>query len=532
MGNGQAVNIKSTVTTVVPVVPYLNHALFTFRPVDAAFLAAFIASEQTWMYQSPATLEGLVAELTGENWQSRLKSLGANSDEPIWKALDAHFNQVSVADAQGIRARLSKPDAVYIGRRTSAVVSQLEITFTTNDAGRVRVKINPAKYIYSANDPTGSLADVTVVADGVLTPTQLATALAAALNALPAFTALFSATPALGVVTIASLVAGYPLMADVLTSTPGPTVTQEVVTANVANAYRDDLFEMQEAAETGAQLDPPTRKWYWIHDLQLDDVVNAEGMAWVENEGDVGVNNPILDYQFVSGSSTGNKSILFGADLIGNFDSNATDSASQVAQAANGGLGWSRSSVHDHDRAEYLVPALLGRTIGFLPGQVSFTSKVLFGQTASSRISGRDYADAETLSFDRSLNWYSAEGPNGSAKWGYLSDGSFMDRKWLEDYATYLSTVRLTGWMQLKDIVEYSDDDIIAGAGQISAALATIPAINASTITVSFLTRAQVPDGFIAGRIYNFFVSFATTNGVINRIGTLDDKIQIFLADS
>ena len=532
MGNNPSVSFKTEVVAPTSGLPYLHHALITFRPSTTDFLAGFVGNSQQWMFPSPATNEGLVAQLTPNNWQSRLKSMGALPTEPLWRALDAHFKQLAVADGTtGIRADFPLPDVVYVGRRTSAVVSAQTVEFSTNTAGTVRVRVNQAKFIHADASPAGSLADVTVVADGVLTVGDLATDLAAQLNAIAGFAAVYSAVAALGVVTITSLVAGYPLVVDVAPSTPGPTMVLTVTTANVANAYKGDLDEMQEAFETGDQLDPPVRRAYWITDLQGDDVVDNEGMDWVEDQADTSINNPPRDYQFLAWSTTGARVIFFAGDRIGNFDPSATDSLAQVAVAANGNTGYTRGSVHSHDRWEFMVPALLGRVIGALPGATSFTDKVLFGSTANARMSPRDYGDNESLADldSRRFNWYGAEGPRGSARYGTSPSATvgFIDRKWLEDYSTYQATTDLIAWKQLREIVAYDTPTIEAAATIIAAALAKIPAINAATIRVTFLTRDQVDPANIADRVYTDFAAFAVSFDVINKIGTLADPTNI-----
>lgn len=530
MGNNPSVSFKTEVIAPTEGLPYLSHALITFRPSTTAFLNAFIASTQPWMFPSPATNEGLVAQFTPNNWQSRLKALGATSTEPLWRALDAHFKQLAVADSTGVRGDVPLPDVVYVGRRTSSVVSRQTVEFSTNTAGTVRVRINQAKFIHASDSPAGSLADVTITADGVLTPTALATALAAALNAVTGFAALYSAAAALGVVTITSLVAGYPLVVDVAPSTPGPTMILAVTTANVAGAYETDLDEMQEAFETGSQLDPPARRAYWITDLQGDDTVGAEGMQWVEDQADTAQHNPPRDYQFCAWSTTGGRTIEnSGGDLIGNFDPNATDSLAQTAVAANGGAGFTRGSVHSHDRWEFMVCGLLGRTIASLPGAVSFTDKVLYGSTANARMSPRDYGDNESLADDRRFNWYGAEGPRGSAHYGYTpsAEVGFMDRKWLEDYCTYQASLDVGQWKRANEIIAYSTPTIEAGAGIIRASLTKLPGIDSNSIRVSFLTRAQVDPNNIAERIYTDYSAFAVSFDVINKIGTLANPINI-----
>jgi|GEM_PF-5951741 len=533
MGNAPAASFATSVVAPVTSLAFLNRALISFRASTTAFHNAFLASTQPWMYRSPDTLLGLVAELTPINWQTRLKSLGATSTEPVWLAVESAFLQLTEADDNGVRPPLTLPDVIYIGERTSAVASSNTVEFTTNTAGSVRVRVLPAKYNYAAATPAGALADVTITADGVLTPTQLATALDAALTAAPGLTAIFNPVAALGVVTVTSVALGYPLIMEVTASAGGPIMEHTVTTANVANAYYNDLTEMQQASELGLHLDPPSRKWYWIKDCQGDDTVNTEGMKWAEDQGDIAQYNPKNPYIFQSWSTSGGKRLMnLAGDYVGNFDPLSTASAAALGQVANGGEGWSRGSVYDHDRYEFAVSALLGRTIGYLPGAVSFTSKVLFGSTAASRMTGRSYGNNENLAEDRHFNWYSAEGPRGSMKWGYLCNGSFIDRVWLEDYCTYVCTNAIVRWMTFKNIVTFTDADIAGGATVIALALGTLPAIITDTIVISTLTRAQTDPNDIALRVYTGFSGYAVSAGIINKIGTLAFPIPIVINEA
>jgi len=178
------------------------------------------------------------------------------------------------------------------------------------------------------------------------------------------------------------------------------------------------------------------------------------------------------------------------------------------------------------------VPALLGRCIGYLPGAMSFTSKVLFGSVANAQMTGRDYGDNESLMADRFFSAYTAEGPRGSHRFGYTPNGEFVDRPWLADYATYLAQVALVQWMQLNDITAYDDVTILGGRNVLARAIASLPAVNASTLVVTFLTRAQVDPNDIALRVYKYYATFADTNGIINQIGTLAEPIAINLKDA
>ena len=92
--------------------------------------------------------------------------------------------------------------------------------------------------------------------------------------------------------------------------------------------------------------------------------------------------------------------------------------------------------------------------------------------------------------------------------------------------------MRLVVWKQRNNITAYTDDSISAGAGIIAGAMAELPAIDTSTIEVSFLPRAAVNPANIAARIYNNYNAFAVSFGVINKIGTLNDPIQVTINDA
>lgn len=534
MGNYGTVNPLAQILTASSALPYLHHLLVTFVPSTSTFQSGFEDSEQPWMFQSPTSNLGLVAELTLNTWAQRLKALGATPTEPVYRAMSAHFGQLLAAKPDGTRDAIDLPDVAYIGLRTRAVVSVMTITFSNNNAGTVRVRVNRAKYIETDADPQGALADVVITADGVDAVAVLAADLRDALNAVDGFADVFLASAAAGVCTITSLTEAYPLEVSVTPSTPGPTMAVAVTTANVAGNYELDLNDIQTAAELGSHLDPPSRKFYWVTDLQRDDVVNLEMLHWTAAQADTDLHNPPRDYFAWPHSVMGSAVITRSGSGIGNFNAAATASLSQAALSALAGEGYEAGSIAVHDRMEYVAPALLGRVIGYLPGQASFTSKVLFGSTDASKMTPREWGDLEYLAGvdDRRFGYYSAEGPNGAYLYSPTPSGSYADRIWLKDYATYIIRRRVIEWMQRRNIVAYINDDIEAAAGIASAALAELPAITASTIVVTFLTRAQVDPADISARVYRGLAEFADTNGVINRIGTLAEPFPISLKDA
>jgi hypothetical protein len=534
MGNYASVNPLTSLLTASAALPYLHHWLFTFVPSTTTFADGFDDSEAAWMIQSPTTNLGAVAELTKDTWSSRLKALGAETDEPVYRAASAHFSQLLAAKPDNTRDAIDLPDVLYVGRRTRAAASRMTVTFGTNTAGTVRVRINRAKYIETDADPTGALADVTITADGVDAVADLATDLAAALNAITGFADKFAAAAALGVVTVTGDTAGYPLEIDVTPSTPGPTMTVAVTTANVAGNYELDLNDLQTAAELGTHLDPPARRYYWITDLQRDDVVNLEMLEWAKDQADTDLHNPPRDYLPTPHSVMGSAVVTRTGAGIGNFNAAATASLSQAAASAVGGEGYERGFIIVQDRMEYIAPAIGGRVVGYLPGEASFTSKVLYGSTAASRMTPREWGDLEYLAGqeERRFSYYSAEGARGSLLYGATPRGGWVDQIWLKDYATYLIRLRLVEWMQRRNIVAYINDDIEAMAKIAETALAELPAVTASTIRVTFLTREQVDPADISARIYRGLAEFADTNGVINRIGTLAEPFPISLKDA
>jgi len=275
---------------------------------------------------------------------------------------------------------------------------------------------------------------------------------------------------------------------------------------------------------------PPRRRFYWLTDIQADDVVSLEGLAWAADQGTN--ETPARPYIFAPWAWPTDKSITIGGSAVGNFDPAATDALSQQAMEALGNEGYPRGFITVHDRWEFVVGMILGRCIGYMPGRVSFTSKVLSGAVADAIATPRDFGDNASLANERNFSWYDAEGPRGAYKYGATPNVSFVDRQWLADYATYLCELRLVEWMQLNNITAYDDDSIEAARSVVADALAELPAVNAATINVTFYTRAQVSSNDIATRVYPYFASFADTNGIINRIGTLENPITNTLTDA
>ena len=518
MGYAPSVVVKSEVASVLSQVPYLNCALLTFYPSTSGFLSGFQAGAQ---YVDPGTGDGLVGELTINNWTSKLKAWGATEDEPIWQQVAAHLFPSGVLNAQGQRVPnpVKIPPRVFIGCRQTSVPSEADIEFTTNTAGTVTVTINKSGNIFD----DGYLTQVQVVADGVLTVAQLATALDTALGLDANFAALYTSSAALGVVSIASIADGFPLRISISVTTGGPIMTQTVTTANTPGDYYDDLTLMQSVAELSD--DPttgkPERRWYWISDTQGDDTVNAEGFEWVQDQQDNV--SPSRDYQFRGLSPA-----------TSNFDPLAVASPSQAAQAANGGEGWNRGGVCFHDLYEWPVSALLGRCIGYLPGEISFTDKVLIGANKYAKITPRNQGDNASLANDRTFDYNTIEGPLGAWRRGWLADGSFCDRKWLEDYATYVANLGLTLYKQRKNIVTFTDSDISAGASVIAQALLTLPAIAQvpSALSVTFLKRSEVSPSNIAARTYVDYTVTAGSGGIIDTFGTIATPIIITISES
>lgn len=518
MAQDQSIFINAEVLTFIRENPYLNAAMFTFNPSSAGFLAGFQAGAE---FVDPLTGDGLAAELTVNNWESQLTAWGADSSEPVWQMCSAYFFALAVPDSQGFRSALTKPPHVIIGMRTRSTASVENIEFTTNTAGTVTFTINPSNNTFT----DGYLAQFAIVANGVLTVTQLRDNTVAGLNAIAEFAAQYVAAPVgvAGEFTITSLANGFPLIVDIQVTTGGPIMTQAVTTSIVPGDYALDLDDLRRVAED--QDDPvsgkPERRYFWITDSQLNDDINAEGFEWVQDEREATFPRA---YQFHGQSH----------DPL-NFDPlSAGTSAAEVAAAANGGAGWNYASVVDHDKYEWLVAALFGRTIGYLPGAISFTDKQLYGSTRYAKMTPRDKADNASLADTRHFNYYSPEGPRGSFRWGFLADGSYWDRDWVAVFAKYYGEVELTSWKQQNNIVNYTDDSISAGAGVIKRALLRLPGIAAlpDLLVVNFVGRQQVDPLDIANREYNSYEVFAGYAGPINRFGTVANPINFSISET
>jgi hypothetical protein len=518
MSQDPSVVIKSQVVQQSTARPYLNRGCVTFRPSTTAFLNGFIALAG---FKDPGTGDGLVAELTINNYASTLRAMGAQEDEPIWQFVKGMYTQEPQRAANGTIVPITRPPSIFIGRRTSAVVSRQTIDFTTATAGRVTITVNPSRFLFAS----GALASVTITADGVKSDNDLRDEAFAALNAIPGFAAVFLAAAAVpdGQFTITSLSPGYPLIVKVTSTTGGPVMTNTVTTANVANAYRDDLIEIVTASED--QDDPitgkPERRFFFITDLQGDKVVNAEGYAYVQARRALTV--PV-DYQFHG----------LSRDPL-NFDpTSAGTSEAEIAAAANGGQGWNYGAVMAYDLYDNFVANIWGMTIGNLPGSTMFASRVLYGSTPESRCQPRNQGENASLATTRRFNYYSPEGARGQTFNSFTSDGAHIDQDWLAQYARHLATEALIRWKGERSIISFLDEDIAAGAEVITFALLKLPVFArlADELIVEAVPVSQLSANAIAGRVYLGYSVSAVSGGVIERFGAIGDPILISISES
>lgn len=524
MGNNQLANVQAAV--VAPVTPksYQQRAGFTFSPSTALFETAFlalVASDDVFVDAN--TMEPVALRLTPGTWMAKLKALGALPTEPVWRAANAYFNPSAEPASNGVSAPVTISDELYIGRRTTSAVPTIKtLTYTTNDAGVTTYYVFPSKYVFTSQTPAGALATFTVTADAVLTVTQLATAFQTAFNAAVDPSIAVAAAGGPGESTVTSTADSYPIIILAVSSNPGPTVTQTDDTALVAGTYLADLLAITNAMERAGDTNPNAenvRRCYWWTDLQCCDAVNAEGFAFAEQQGAL---TPVRDYQFHGWSSDPE-----------NFDPLAASSPAQDAQAANGGEGWHRGAVFHHPRWQFDVPMWFGRCVGYEPGLINFSARRLFNPSVPDHQSQKiDYGDNESLAQERKFNYYSSDGTAGATKWGYLADGSFVDRKWTEDWIRRTCEEALTLFQQVNDIVTYTDDDIVAGAKVVQATVSRCFAVNPEQVTVTFRRRSEVNPNNIANRVYIDYFVVAGGRGIINQIGTPTQPVQITVIEN
>lgn len=467
----------------------INAAMITFSAIDAAFRTGFEAQAR---WQDPSTGLGIADVMTPADWRSKLSLMGASEAEPIYQNVAAYFTGQSAANRQGVRQPVTRPPHLIIGLRSSGVQTQWEADFTTATAGVVTISINPSPSYY---DGTHALAKIEIIADGVKTAADLRDEAVAALNALPAFAAAYTAAPGAGaLLEVESDAAGVPLWVSIIVTTGGPIITTTNVTANTPGAYTADLTLLRNVVELSPDPETGTpRRWFWaVTDTQADDVVNAEGFAWTQAE---------------TGLLPAREAFYFALSLNPlNYDpTSAGASPLEQATVANGGGGWSTGCMTISRNLEWIPAAILGRCLGFLPGAgdggISWSSRQLRGTLRWSRITPQTFDDLENMIESRRGNWYSAEGDGGSFKYAVGLDGNFLDRKWAEATARLFGYTDLLGLLIENHVVAYSNTGFKRGATAIEVALLRVPGIalamveDPESINVSFTPRAQIPVG-------------------------------------
>lgn len=516
MGADPSVVVNAEVVNPTSAVTHLQRAMFTFVPSTAPFLAGFQAAAQ---FGTPGDRIGAV--LTRNDYVTLLEGWGAAEDEPVRQALDAFFGPRAAPDAQGLRGTVIIADRVYIGRRTRAEVTQWSLQLLAPDpppAGTITVTVCPKGEGPGTQRTFTFLAQEVVAYDGVDLLTVIRDNIVAALNANADFSAVALAAPVGGdTLTITTLAEGFPLIVTVEVSVGGVNFALTKVSNHVATSWSNDLDDINRAIEDEGEQ---ARSYYWLHDLQWDDDVNEEAFAYMTTLAQDPANPQAYQYHGQSYNQL-------------NFDPLAAGtSPAEIANAAK----YARASVMDHSTprqlCEFLVAALYGRTTAYLPGEINFSDRVLNGSNANAIISKQDPGLNEPLATTRFFNFYSAEGPSGSSKWGYLASSAtgnprFIDQTWLEDYTEFVATVALIQFKQVRNIVSYTDVDIQAGVGVLTRVVAAIPAIIADSVIVTFKKRTEVDPQLIIERTYVDYIVSATAAGAINRFGTQSQPISI-----
>lgn len=489
----------------------LQRLLITFVPSTPGFAAGFA----TLGDYGPVNARRAMV-LTPTNYRSRLEAAGAASDEPIWRALDAFWNPRGALDISGSRTPdpVALTDYIVIGTRELADPTSWNLDVTSNAVGFITVTIDPQ----GSGDGTARIlterAQVVVESDGVKTIADLRDEIVAGLTAIAAFTSVATAAPGgpadLDVDTIAD---GYPLIVRVSVTSGGPTYALVNNTPYPALSWETDFDDVRQAVETDGL---GARAFWHVHDLQGLDALNLAAANYMDTLAAATVPAQYIYWAW--------------SYSLENFDPLAVGSPAEVWRTA----AFTRASLWDHDLAENLVPALLGRALGYRPGEVVFSALELNGSVDAAIITKRAKGANEYLANEenRSFNFYSGDGPAGETKWGLLpaarqATPQWIDNTWLTDWLKFVCERDLATWKRSKSIVTYTDDEIVAGGEVLRDSAAAVPAILADTVAVSFLTRAMVSPADRQARRYNYWVVDAEGAGAMVRLGQTTFPIKV-----
>lgn len=481
---------------------YPNRAILVFSPEDAAFEAAFLTSA-TVTNSKGVVIDtgGLVKELTINDFRGYLDAAGAPATEPIRVALEAHFSQRSYPDAFGIRASITKPDKVYIGRRTSSAVTSFVYTVTGNLDGVYVLRIGlfglgeVREFKFTASGNT-----VTEIRDGLI-------ALAIADTDV---TAVFSiAANGVDAIDIDTINDGVP--GTVSGTSTGSPVT--VVEDTAAGTWSTDYDALVQAAEIDGAME---RLWYWVHDIQCTDVVNLAAALHIKNLADAGVTPVPRKYRYMAQSH----------DPL-NFDPLSAGAAFVEQMLA---AGYDRSNTIHKALPEFAASAWMGRCIGYLPGAVGFANMELFGDTEPGEMTPEDYGANEGLADTRRFTWYASVAPDGLTTKPYVpAAGRWVETGWKEDYYELLFNEGVRDLLALRNITTYTNADISAIRKAGEDAISGLP--NVLSVEATVVPREATPDIDIQLRVYLGLALRINVGGQIIQVGTLANPVPLIISE-
>ena len=207
----------------------------------------------------------LTLAVTQSNWKILLRSRGGVETDLIWKALAEFWAPAGAslgATGQNPAKAKSVCDKVIIGRRVAAeptkwtalVTGALDGTYTMTAKGYTGVAV----FVADTNTATE-------IRDGLLAAWNLEADLAAASTAV---------TNGAASVDISTDVDGFPFIVEV--SSTGSPITLTKTTAD--GDYATDLDAIALDNADAGKLASEDRDFWAIHDLQLDDKTNRQGV--------------------------------------------------------------------------------------------------------------------------------------------------------------------------------------------------------------------------------------------------------------
>lgn len=444
--------------------------------------------------------------VTQSNWKILLRSRGGKDTDLIWKAVDEFWAPAGAslgATGQNPAKALKVCDKLIIGRRTHAEPTKWTVLVTGGLDGTYTLTAKGYAGVATFEADTNTAAEIRA---GLIAAWNAQTDLAAASTAV---------TNGAASLDISTDIDGIPFIVEV--SSTGSPLTLTLATAD--GDYEADLDAIvadNAAAGTAASED---RDFWAIHDLQLDDKTNRQGVEWCIAQKTADARKSYCYF----GESY--QSTIPDANVTNDQASTLKTLLTPLADE-NNDRGVGLLFVED---IKYAVPGWLGRCLGYNLGAINWAQREIINVPPVE-------LDDEAVATLKYFNFVSPESPNGNLKWGYLGSGRYIDDLWAEDILTWEGQTALLRLLVGADALTYTDEGGIAqGRSAIIQALLKYAgpdyryAVPDSIDVIAGKRSAQPAEDFAQRRFVDYQISLIPS-GLINRYGDLARPIILTIS--